>query len=218
MLLAALALIGVIGLGIAMDLGVRSSGGLAEFNAEGIDRSALERLHAWTAAINMTAAHPITGVGLRNFASQFREYTPVWSGRNMAAHSTWFGVMAETGLPGIAVLVALIGALLLALRRTWQTLQRIDADPIYATFCLGLFASLLGFCAAGTFLSQGFGWPLYLLVGFTSALACTVHQLDSTALSMADKSVSTHAPAPQKYIQKQPAALAPQRTGAGPDN
>ena len=204
MLLATLALIGVFSLGIAMDIGGRSSGGLAELEEAGLDRSATERLHAWTAAVNMTAAYPLTGVGLQNFSSRFREFTPVWVGRNMASHSTWFGVMAETGLPGIGLLLSLIGALLLAIRRTWLTLQRINADPIYHAFCLAIFAGVLGFCAAGTFLSQGFGWPLYLLVGLASALACTARQLDGQA-----DTENSHGPNSRHGLGEHPVGMAP---------
>lgn len=184
-LLVTLAVVGVIGLATVMDIGSRSSGGLAEYEAEGIDRSALERLHAWSAAVSMTTSYPLTGVGLRNFPSQFRAHTPVWSGRNMAAHSTWFGVMAETGLVGITLLLALIGALLLAIRRTWLILESLNVDQIYKTFCIGMFAGIAGFCAAGTFLSQGFGWPLYLLVGFTAAISCAARQLEQKQLASA---------------------------------
>lgn len=32
-------------------------------------------------------------------------------------------------------------------------------------------AGLVGFCVAGTFLTQGFTWPLYVLIGLTVALS-----------------------------------------------
>jgi O-antigen ligase len=177
-LLVVLMLVGTLGLVALMDIGGRQSGGLAELEGHGIDRSALERIHAWGAAISMTGSWPLNGVGLNNFTDQFRAHTPVWSGRNMAAHSTWFEVMAETGIPGIALFFAVLISVVVALHRSWITLQRYPDEITLRAFCMGLFAALAGFCAAGTFLSQGFRWPLYLLIGFAAALSCTTRQLD----------------------------------------
>lgn len=177
-LLIGLMVIGTLGLVVLMDIGSRQSGGLDEIESDGIDRSALERIHAWGAAFSMTSRYPLNGVGLNNFTAQFREHTPVWSGRDMATHSTWFEVMAETGIPGLALFLAVLAAVVLALYRSWMVLQRHADEVILKAFCMGLLGALAGFCAAGTFLSQGFRWPLYLLIGFAAALSCTTRQLD----------------------------------------
>lgn len=170
--------IAAVGLIIAMDIDGRRSGGAAEFEATGgLDNSAQERLYAWEAALNMTTARPLRGVGIKNFPSQFRSYTPVWPGRRMAVHSTWFGVMAETGLPGLTLFLAMIGALALSIRRALKKLDELQADPVSRAFALGLFAGLAGFCVSGTFLTQGFTWPVYLQLGFTAALTGYVANL-----------------------------------------
>ncbi len=83
----------------------RASGGAHE---EGIDESAMGRIYAWQAAIGMAIHHPLTGVGLNNFISNYFDYSPHWDGKNHAVHSTWFGVLAETGLLGFAVFIAII--------------------------------------------------------------------------------------------------------------
>lgn len=190
--------VAAVGLVVAMDIGGRSSGGAAELEARGgLDNSAQERLYAWQAAINMVATRPIRGIGLKNFPSQFRAYTPVWPGRRMAVHSTWFGVMAETGLPGIALFVAMILALALALRRALNRLDEMDADPVSRAFALGLFAGLAGFCVSGTFLTQGFTWPIYLQLGFTAALTGYVaHIARERAAQLPDRTLETTTAAP----------------------
>ena len=38
----------------------------------------------------------------------------------------------------------------------------------------------LGFCVAGTFLTQGFTWPLYILLAFTVALSHFVSNFKRT--------------------------------------
>ncbi len=163
----------------AMDLGSRQSGGLEELSEAGIDNSALERIYAWTAAVNMTTTYPVRGVGIKNFSSQFRIFSPKWVGRNMDVHSTWLGVMAETGLPGLGLFVTIIVMVLVSLRRSWRQLQRMAADPIYLIFCMALIAGLAGFCVSGTFLTQGFTWPIYLIIGFSIALKCVVANLSA---------------------------------------
>jgi hypothetical protein len=36
---------------------------------------------------------------------------------------------------------------------------------------LALFTGLISFCVAGTFLTQGFTWPIYILLALTTAMA-----------------------------------------------
>ena len=190
-ILGTLIAVGALGLFVAMDIESRKSGGLTELEG-GLDRSSLERIHAWTAALSMTASHPMSGVGLSNFSGQFRRHTPVWSGREMAAHSTWFQIMAETGIPGIAFFLATISAVALAMRRAWQILLQRTQSPVLLTFSLGLFPAFVSFCVAGTFLSQGFRWPIYLLIGFTAALSCTARSMQHDAAAAAPEPTTSN--------------------------
>ena len=69
------------------------------------------RMQAWKTALDLTAAHPVAGVGFGNFGFH-HEFTipdnpgPVY--RAYHAHSV-LGVAAEFGLPTLASMVALIG-------------------------------------------------------------------------------------------------------------
>jgi putative inorganic carbon (hco3(-)) transporter len=36
---------------------------------------------------------------------------------------------------------------------------------------LALVAGVFGFCVAGTFLTQGFTWPIYIILALTAAMA-----------------------------------------------
>jgi hypothetical protein len=114
----------------------------------------------------------------------------------MDVHSTWFGVMAETGVFGISFFVAMIAALGLSLWRAIHRLEELNADPVTRAFALGLFAGLAGFCVSGTFLTQGFTWPIYLQLGFTAALNSYVNSLQrqSNAGPAAAPAVQTPAP------------------------
>lgn len=148
----------------------RSSGGAAE---EGIDASAMGRIYAWEAAVGMATDNPITGVGIDNFYSNYFFYSPHWDGLNHAVHSTWFGVLAETGILGFIVFTIMIVLLCKTALRTLDTIQQQGElfSPLIKTTAEALLAGLLGTLTAGTFLTFGFSWPIYILGAMTISLA-----------------------------------------------
>nr|WP_228481240.1 O-antigen ligase family protein [Vibrio fluminensis] len=146
----------------------RQSGGAAE---EGLDASAMGRLYAWEAAFKMALERPITGVGIDNFYVNYFYYSPHWDGLNHAVHSTWFGVLAETGFLGLIIFIGLIVRILKTCR---QSIRTINANPqnfspyIHAT-TYAVFSGTVGTIVSGTFLTQGFNWPIYILAALTVA-------------------------------------------------
>lgn len=146
----------------------RASGGAAE---AGIDESAQGRLWAWQAALNMALARPLTGVGLDNFIPNFWKYTPHWTGFNKAVHSTWFGVLAETGWPGLIAFVAMIVVTVRVARAAAASLRATGAPDSVQVVANAILAGLAAFCGSGTFLTQGFTWPLYILLALTAAVS-----------------------------------------------
>lgn len=144
----------------------RSSGGAAE---DGIDESAMGRIWAWTAAFNMAMARPLNGVGLDNFIPNYWLYTPHWSGFNKAVHSTWLGVLAETGWPGLFAFVAMIIAIARVAVRASRILREYHAPMPVQVAAFSVTSGIAGFCTSGTFLTQGFTWPVYILLAIVSA-------------------------------------------------
>lgn len=148
----------------------RASGGSAE---EGIDASAMGRLYAWEAAFGMAVDNPLTGVGLNNFFPNYFFYSPHWDGLNHAVHSTWFGVLAETGFLGLVVFVI---AIVILIHSAYRSLRRIEehrdrvAPDTHAT-AQAVFAGMIGTVVSGTFLTQGFTWPIYILAALIIAVA-----------------------------------------------
>lgn len=158
--------IGLLILAVLAGIGDRASGGAAE---EGIDASAMGRLWAWQAAINMALANPMTGVGLDNFYVNYFFYSPHWDGKNHAVHSTWFQVLAETGFVGLILFAVLITTIF----RTLRAISRrpiSEQNPDIALNLHALRSGLAGFLVAGTFLTQAFTWPLYIILALTIAL------------------------------------------------
>ncbi|MUH95706.1 oligosaccharide repeat unit polymerase [Aliivibrio fischeri] len=150
----------------------RASGGSAE---AGVDASAMGRLYAWEAAFKMALANPLTGVGLDNFYSNYFYYSPHWDGLNHAVHSTWFGVLAETGFLGLSIFIALIVVLIKNANHTLQSVKAVKdrIDPAIYTSAQAVFAGLIGTIVSGTFLTQGFNWPIYILAALVVAVGKT---------------------------------------------
>jgi len=158
---AALALFGL------SDIGDRQSGGSHE---EGIDESAMGRIYAWGAAVRMAMANPITGVGLDNFYLNYFFYSDHWDGLNHAVHSTWFGVLGEAGFVGLILFGWMVLSILQRQRKTKSQIANLEKlYPVLAASNRGLMGGTIGFCVGGSFLTQAFTWPIYIILGLTIA-------------------------------------------------
>jgi len=162
-------LFGIIILSFLAGLSERSSGGSHE---EGIDESAMGRLYAWKAAIKMAFDNPLFGVGISGFYYNYYFYIDKWTGKNYVVHSTWFGVLAETGFLGLIIFAMCIYH---AFRTTSHSITLLEKNTYdnqlaLATLAYALKAGLIGFCISGTFLTQGFLWPFYILYSLSISL------------------------------------------------
>ena len=152
---------------IVAGISERSSGGAAE---EGIDESAMGRIYAWEAAWNMALDNPVFGVGISNFYYNYFYYSSHWDGQNHAVHSTWFGVLAESGFVGLSLFVSLIVSTLIMSLKMLKTLNNDKHSPGIRVALNAAPAGIIGFIISGTFLTQGFIWPVYLQVALVIAL------------------------------------------------
>jgi len=165
-LLIAIGVIGTLALFAAAGISGRASGGAAE---AGIDESSMGRIYAWGAAWRMALARPLNGVGIDNFVANYFFYTGHWDGLNHAVHSTWFNVLAESGFPGIIAFVTMIAFTARSALQSSRRIREADAPPAAKAISIALVAGIAGFCVAGTFLTQGFTWPIYILLALTAA-------------------------------------------------
>jgi len=153
----------------------RSSGGAAE---EGIDESAMGRLYAWEAAWNMALDNPISGVGISNFYYNYFFYSTHWDGMNHAVHSTWFGVLAESGFFGLTLFIALIASTLMMALKMLKSPNINNYSPGIRVIINAAPAGIVGFIISGTFLTQGFIWPIYLQIALVIALNRYIQSID----------------------------------------
>jgi putative inorganic carbon (hco3(-)) transporter len=160
LLIGAGAAAGIVLLAVA-GINERASGGAHE---DGIDESAMGRLYAWEAAM-------LNGVGLDNFVANYFFYSDHWDGMNHAVHSTWFGVLAETGFPGIIAFLTMIVVTVRSLLHALRLIENDSAPMAVRASALGLISGVAGFFASATFLTQGFTWPIYVLVALSASLS-----------------------------------------------
>lgn len=136
------------------------------------DWSAVSRLYFWRAATRMAAAHPAMGVGPGNFPLCCARFGSPEIGRD--CHSTYFTMLAETGVAGFALWLAVIFL-------GWRGLARLRKVPgghpervKIRALAVGLEAGLLAFLVTGVFNSFGYYEYLYWPVVLGQCLLSTV--------------------------------------------
>ena len=118
----------------------------------------------------MATTHPLNGVGINNFVSNYFMYSEHWDGNNHAVHSTWFGVLAETGFPGLIAFIVIVAVMATTAFKANRILNELRSANSTRAAGLAALAGIAGFCVAGTFLTQGFTWPIYVLLAMTTAI------------------------------------------------
>lgn len=149
-------------------------GTIKNYEEEG---SAQGRITAWKAGLRMAADHPIGGVSAGHFSISFgTKYKPkdYW-GPWLTAHSMYFLVLGELGLPGIFTLAMLIvGGIRENARVGKAVLARAGPEPPReVTEALRLLmltsAAMVGFAVAGAFLSVAYYPHVFVLTAMLLA-------------------------------------------------
>ncbi len=170
----AIAFVGLAVMVVASDSYLNRMGTIAHYEKDG---SAEGRLDAWGASIRMAINHPVTGVGAGQFPMEFgRHYRGgEAAGRWLTAHSMYFLILGELGVPGIVTLfVLVIGSplALLSLRR--RVLAASDIPPPEwrqesERFLCMIAAGCIGFAVAGAFLSVAYYPHVFVLTAVTAS-------------------------------------------------
>ena len=114
-------------------------------------------------------------MGLRNYSANFFFYSDYWEGFAKAVHSTWFSVLSEGGWIAFGLFIAMLASMARSALRS-AALSSPEAagaayEPAMHAMALALLGGLAGFVVSGTFLTQGFTWPVYILLALSVALA-----------------------------------------------
>lgn len=148
------------------------------------EASARSRIDAWKASIKMVSDHPLTGVGVGNFIvayglfyrpeNAYHQYA--W----FAAHSIYFEILGELGLPGIVFLFWVLffnfwdNFMSFTMIKMKAELEVLHKVPVY------LSAIFIAFMVCGAFLSSSYYPHLYMyssiVVAFRRILEQSVFQ------------------------------------------
>lgn len=177
--LIGVALVVVIVLAFAPDFYFQRMDTIAAYEEDG---SAMGRINAWKASLRMVADHPLLGVAAGHFphAMASSSYRPPDAvvGRWLTAHSVYFLVLGELGLPGILVLLILIFGNMRAsslLRRhllatTAMPDERRRVESARLLYLLNV--SMVGLAVPGAFLSVAYYPHLFVLTGLMVSCRC----------------------------------------------
>jgi probable O-glycosylation ligase (exosortase A-associated) len=145
----------------------------------GKDYNKDSRMELWGSAWEMFKDNPL-GVGPQNFSVRLPDYqTEYFGDKNMwgkAAHSIWFTLIPELGIPGILLYFSLMLANVRDIRYLKQ-LSAKEGDTYQFAYFLSLAfaASLIGYFVSGSFLSALY-YPHYWYI--TAMIVATRKAVD----------------------------------------
>lgn len=159
--------LGIFGVMFMPDFWVDRIMGIADFQQ---DSSAMERLKAWEYSINM-ASDRITGGGMGSWSMEnYNRYAP-GAKQAFVAHSIYFGVLGDSGWPGLFLFVAVF---VLMFRQLGTMIKHTHNDPDMAAFnhlARMLQISVVAFLSGGAFLSLSYFDLAWHLMAMTVAMS-----------------------------------------------
>lgn len=141
------------------------------------------RTTIWKVGWREVQHHPIVGVGAGNFSDAGARYviepglinhhatgyTAYFLDTPTVAHNTYLEVLAEEGIIGLMMFLAIIAVSLGCAQRA-AVRFRAAGDEEMELLCYGLLCGVLGFLVASFFLSEEYSKQLYLLLAMGPAL------------------------------------------------
>lgn len=161
------------------------------------ESSAQARLMIWASAIRMANDHPVLGVGAGSFITAYgTRYRPPGATSTSLpwqnAHSIYFMLLGELGYPGLFFVLAFF---FLNWRANQQRIREIsqhqgDLAETHRRLLVCVDSSLIGLAVGGAFLSGIYYPHLYIMAGFSAAVAFqyrrVMEELTNSALPARD--------------------------------
>jgi O-antigen ligase len=156
---------------------------VTSFNAGGDGRAEL-----WKVGWRMTEGHPVTGVGLAAFQTEAKNYVREPGSLEFVrlivdephvTHNVYLQQLAETGVVGLALLLAVIGASLGAAARAARRFEALG-DPALATLARAVIVASIGFLTASLFISNSTDKRLWIILALGPALLGAAHRAPSS--------------------------------------
>jgi O-antigen ligase len=145
------------------------------------------RTDIWQVAWRISSQHPIAGVGLHNFTVYSPryvrqpgalKYVDLIAERPHVVHNTYLEVLTETGIVGLSLFLAVIGA---SLATAWRAAIHFERRGSHAmgTFARAVLVAITGMLAAAFFVTLGSRPIFWLLLAFGPILLALAAGKDS---------------------------------------
>jgi hypothetical protein len=143
------------------------------------------RMSIWKRGIQYAEDRPLTGVGVAGFNIAEGTISPLarrqeyekglkWS----SPHNSFVQVLAEMGLPGVVLFIAMLVAAFRSAARLARSCARRGAWSMrYGELARAHVAAIAGYSVAGFFLSQAYAPYLYFVLGMIIGLDVTVRRV-----------------------------------------
>jgi len=144
----------------------------ASEDLDNADGSIQGRIHFWHVAVIMANDHPFAGVG-HNAYNRFYDQYDFSHGAFKTArsvHSTWFGVLAELGYPGLVLFVSIFAY---SFWQCWQVGRMAKTRPELqnlAIFAAAIEAGLVSSAVGGTFVIFQYNEMLWHFFALSSVI------------------------------------------------
>jgi O-antigen ligase len=156
---------------------------VTSFDAGGDGRAEL-----WKVGWRMTEDHPVTGVGLAAFQTEAKNYVREPGSLELVrlivdephvTHNVYLQQLAETGVVGLVLLLAVIGASLGAAARAARCFDALG-DPALATLARAVIVASIGLLTASLFISNSTDKRLWIVLALGPALLGAAHRAPSS--------------------------------------
>jgi len=132
------------------------------------DFSSAGRIHFWQVAWEMAVDRPLVGVGLHAYNVVYNQYdfSNGAFGRGRSVHSSWMGMMAETGFIGFGIFVTLFIYGLTTASRARRVAKRNPDLWRLAAYAGAIEGALVVFCLGGAFITFQYNelvWHLFAI-------------------------------------------------------
>lgn len=143
------------------------------------------RTELWTIGLRIAQAHPLNGVGVGNFQQAsphyvlqpglFQHSDLVFAAAPKIAHNAYLQVLAEMGVVGLALFVAVIVICLSCALRAAHIAAK-KGDVALEALARAVFFALIGVLTAELFISQMHGKLLWGLLALSPAMLAIAHR------------------------------------------
>jgi O-antigen ligase len=168
--------------------------------AESAEESTEGRRQLLQNSLEDTLHHPIFGLGIGSF--------PIYHGSKgdpfgwLGTHNTFTQISSETGLPGLLLVVFLIGTVIWHMRRVSEGLANDPANVELRLLAKATLVSTVVFVFSGFFAHLGYDYLLYYIMGIAAGVwTITRHRLEVSRVNVPAPWVRTRHSSTKRVFQ-----------------